>query len=295
MTSQCRPGEVVVGVDASQASVRAARFAAEEAARRSAPLRIVHAVTWFDGMTSPPPGLDVMGLVSSGARSLVEGMADSVAGLLPADRVHTAVVEGDPVDVLRHVSSGAALVVLGERGAGGVEGLLLGSTASGVVAQAACPVVVLPDDTAVRARGRSSVVVGVEGRGDDEVLGFAFAEAAVRRTDLVAVHAWQDVVLGTTFHTISPLADWARVMADEERVLSEALAGWREKEPDVPIREVVVREKAGRALISAGLTAALLVVGHHPHRRFGSTTHAVLHRADCPLAIVPLSGGPSDG
>ena len=293
MTEQRGHGEVVVGVDASQASVRAARFAAEEAARRAVPLRIVHAVPWFDGMTSPPPDLDVMGLASSGARSLVAGMADSVAGLLPADRLDTAVVDGDPVEVLRHASTSASLVVLGERGTGGVQGLLLGSTASGVVAEAACPVVVLPDDTAVRARSRSSVVVGVEGAGDEEVLAFAFAEAAARRTDLVAVHAWQDVVLETALRTVSPLADWAGVMADEERVLAEALAGWREKEPDVVVREVVVREKAARALISAGLTASLLVVGHHRRRRLGSTTHAVLHRANCPVAVVPLLTGRS--
>ena len=294
MTGQRHPGEVVVGVDASQASIRAVRFAAEDAARRSVPLRIVHAVTWFDAITTPPPDLDVTGMVRSGGQSLVEGMAESVAGLLPADRVHPCVVDGDPVQVLRTASSDASLVVLGARGVGGVEGLLLGSTASGVVSQAACPVVVLPEDGVVRARGRSSVVVGVQGRRDEEVLAFAFAAAAGRRTDLVAVHAWQDVVLETAFRTISPLAEWAGVMADEERVLAEALAGWREKEPDVVVREVVVRERAGRALVAAGLTSALLVVGHHRRRRLGSTTHAVLHRAHCPVAVVPLPAGQPD-
>lgn len=288
MTAHRHPGTVVVGVDASRASAGAARFAAEEAARRSAPLRIVHALTWFDGMTSPPADLDVPGLMDTGARSLVQAVANSVAGLVPPHLVQTSVLEGDPVDVLADLSLDAALVVVGGRGVGGVEGLLLGSTASGVVAHSACPVVVLPDDTAVRARGRRSVVVGVEGRDDEEVLAFAFAEAAARRTDLLAVHAWQDVVLETAFRSVSPLADWDGVMADEERVLAEALAGWSEKEPDVVVREVVVREKAARALASAGLTAALLVVGHHRHRRLGSTAHAVLHRANCPVAIVPL-------
>ena len=291
MTRHLHAGAVVVGVDASSAAVRATRFAAEEAVRRSAPLRIVHALSWFDGTTSPPAELDVPGLLEAGASALVEALAASVAELLPEGRVHTAVTEGDPVEVLGAASSDASLVVVGGRGVGGVEGLLLGSTAGGLVAHADCPVVVLPQDTAVRASGRQSVVVGVEGRGDEEVLAFAFGEAAARRTDLVAVHAWQDVVLETAFRSLGPLAEWTGVMADEERVLAEALAGWREKEPDVAVREVVVRDKAARALVAAGLTAALLVVGHHRHRRLGSTTHAVLHRANCPVAVVPLPSG----
>jgi nucleotide-binding universal stress UspA family protein len=291
MTEQRHPLAVVVGVDASQASARAARFAAEEAARRSVPLRIVHAVTWFEGMTSPPADLDVIGLMSGGAGSLVQAMANSVAGLLPPHRVHTSVPEGDPVEVLRTLSRDASLVVVGGRGVGGVEGLLLGSTASGIVAHAECPVVVLSDDTVARMRGRRSVVVGVVGRGDDDVLAFAFGEAAARGTDLVAVHAWQDVVMATAFPTISPLADWERVMADEERVLAEALAGWTEKEPDVEVRQVVVREKTARALLAAGLTAELLVVGHHRRRRLGSTAHGILHRSPCPVAVVPLETG----
>jgi nucleotide-binding universal stress UspA family protein len=280
---------VVVGVDASQASVRAVRFAAEEAVRRTVPLRIVHALTWFDGMTSPPADLDVGDLLHTGAGSLVQAMASSVAALLPPDQVHTSVLEGDPVEVLRNLSVDASLVVVGGRGVGGVEGLLLGSTASAIVSHAECPVVVLSDDSATRMRNRRSVVVGVEGRADEEVLAFAFGEAAARGTDLVAVHAWQDVVLETAFRTISPLTDWEGVMADEERVLAEALAGWPEKEPDVEVRQVVVREKAARALLAAGLTAQLLVVGHHRGRRLGSTAHGVLHRANCPVAVVPLA------
>jgi len=79
------------------------------------------------------------------------------------------------------------------------------------------------------------------------------------------------------------------VQADEQRALGEALAGWADKEPDVPVREVVVREKTARALVAASLTAELLVVGHHRRRSLGSTTHAALHRAACPVAVVPIS------
>jgi nucleotide-binding universal stress UspA family protein len=279
---------VVVGVDASETAARAVRFAADEARRRSAPLRIVHAITWFDDVTYSLPEFDVPDLLNTGARTLLQAMRDLVSDSLPADRVSTSAVDGHPADVLVAASEGAALLVVGARGVGGLAGLLRGSTAHGVVAHAACPVVVLPDDSAVRVRDRRSVVVGVRGRGDEEVLAFAFAEAAARGTDLVAVHAWQDAVLETAALSTSSFIDWARVAADEERVLAEALAGWRGKEPDVAVREVVIREKSGRALVEASLTAQLLVVGHHRRRTLGSTTYAALHRAPCPMAVVPV-------
>jgi nucleotide-binding universal stress UspA family protein len=181
-------------------------------------------------------------------------------------------------------------MVLGSRGVGGIAGLLLGSTATRVVSHARCPVVVLPDESAVLVRGRRSVVVGVEGRhGDDAVLAFAFSEAAARRIDLVAVHAWEEVVLDTPLRTVSPLIDWAGIVADEVRVLAEALAGWRDKEPDVPVREVVVRDQAAQALIGASMTAEMLVVGHRERRAPGSTAYGVLNRASCPVAVVPIA------
>jgi nucleotide-binding universal stress UspA family protein len=290
MTEKPRHGAVVVGVDASRAAVGAACFAAAEAARRSLPLRIVHAVTWFDALIYPYTELDLPGLLHAGAQSVLETISDVAAEFLPADRLSTSMVDGHPVDVLVDASADASLVVVGGRGVGGVSGLILGTTSHGLVASAACPVVVVPDDTDVATRDRRSVVVGVEGRGDEEVLALAFGEAAARGTDLVAVHAWQDAVLETALRSVD-LLDRDRVMAGEERALAEALAGCREKEPDVVVREVVVRDRSARALLAAALTAQLLVVGHHRRRRLGSTTHAVLHRASCPVAVVPLGAG----
>jgi nucleotide-binding universal stress UspA family protein len=282
---------VIVGVDASEESLRAVAFAADEARLRAAPLRIVHALpTAFRSATVSPGDLDVPELLRSGAQGVLLWAAEAVADRLPAQAVSTSVVHGDPVGVLREESERAQILVVGSRGVGGVAGLVLGSTASGLAGQTGCPLVVLPDDTTAWVRDRVSVVVGIEGRStDDAVLEFAFDEAAARGTGLIAVHAWQDVALETAFQSLGPIADWAGVQADEQRVLSEALAGWADKEPDVAVREVVVREKTARALVAASLTAELLVVGHHRRRALGSTTHAALHRATCPVAVVPIS------
>ena len=51
---------------------------------------------------------------------------------------------------------------------------------------------------------------------------------------------------------------------------------------------------AGRVPTPAGyrfFIDTLLVVGHHRRRALGSTTYGTLHRAPCPVAVVPLPGG----
>jgi nucleotide-binding universal stress UspA family protein len=284
------PLPVVAGVDGSPDAASAAAFGLEEARRRGAPLHLVCSV--------PRPHDRFAARLSHGtaeqvARQAGEANADIVAReLAPAAGdvpVSCRVVIGHAVDVLCAASVEAQLVVLGSRGVGGVPGLLLGSTASGVAAQASCPVVVLPGDPDVLVRERRTVVVGVQGRpGDEDVLGFAFVAAVTRDTDLLAVHAWQEVDLSASLRTVTPLEDWDGVVADEERVLAEALAGWRSKEPDVPVREAVVRGRTAPALVAAALTAQLLVVGHRTGAHLGSTMQSVLHRAGCPIAVVPI-------
>jgi nucleotide-binding universal stress UspA family protein len=282
-------GPVVVGVDASETSLRAIRFAAAEARLRAAALRIVHVVRFpSEAVVRRLGEVDVPRLLRDDAQGVVEWAAEA-ATTAGAAEITTSVVDGEPRSALRHESSGAQLLVVGGRGVGGLTGLLLGSTASGLAAESQCPVVVVPDDTIVAVSRRRSVVVGVDGDPAEEaVLAVAFGAAAARRTDLLAVHAWQDVLLETALRSTGPMVDWAGVQAEEQRVLSEALAGWTEKEPDVAVREVVVRDKPARALVAAAMTAELLVVGHHTRRALGSTTHGVLHRATCPVAVVPL-------
>jgi nucleotide-binding universal stress UspA family protein len=282
------PLPVVVGIDDSDAAVAAARFGLDEARRRSAPLHLITA--------APRPPARLLALLDDDADLLLgrgqataQAAADALRGASGTVPVTAQGIAGRAVDVLSAASARAQLVVLGGRGIGGIAGLLIGSTAHGVAAQASCPVVVLPGDPDVVVRERRTVVVAVEGaQGDEDVLGFAFAEAAARATDVLALHAWQEVALDVPLRTVSPLTDWDGAVADEQRVLAEALAGWRAKEPDVPVREAVVRGRTAPALVAAAMTAELLVVGHRPGRFLGSTTHSVLNRACCPVAVVPI-------
>jgi universal stress protein family protein len=221
---------------------------------------LIHVVrSPFHGTVFVESRPDLLEALHDSASEMVRSVADEVTAEAGAGPVTWSVVGGWPVALLREFSAEGALLVLGSRGTGGVAHLRLGSTASGVAAGAACPVMVLPSDDSVLVSGRRSVVVGVEGRrGDDEVLASAFDEAAASGTDLVAVHTWQDTGLDPAYLSAGSLLDWSSVRADEERVLAEALAGWREKRPDVVVREVVLRDKTARGLLAAALTAQLL-------------------------------------
>ncbi|SEO70370.1 universal stress protein [Trujillonella endophytica] len=286
-------GRVVVGVDGSEPSVQAALYAAEAARRRGVGLLVVHVTPWqgFDDAL-PMAGREVKARFEESATLLVEAAADTVRQETGSGDVTAAVVDDHPVDGLLALSADAALVVIGRRGLGGLPGLLLGSTAGAVAQHARCPVIALPeewDETAARTR---PVVVGIEGgSGDDEVLAFAVAEAASRATGLEAVHAWRDPSLEAALGGFGPFVDWSVVEEDERGKLSRAVAGWRDREPGVPITETVVRDRAAAALLDASAGAELLVVGHRHRGRFGrvgSTTYGLLHRAACPVAVVPL-------
>jgi nucleotide-binding universal stress UspA family protein len=58
-----------------------------------------------------------------------------------------------------------------------------------------------------------------------------------------------------------------------------------------PAPVVVGVDGSAAALAAASMTAELLVVGHRARRALGSTTHSVLSRASCPVAVVPLPSG----
>jgi nucleotide-binding universal stress UspA family protein len=256
-------------------------------------LLVVHVTPWRSaGDALPMASGEVQKRFEESATLLVEAAATTVRRTTGLSDVTAAVVDDYPVDGLLALSADAALVVIGRRGMTGLPGLLLGSTAGAVAQHAQCPVIALPDDPGEPTGPRRSVVVGVEGRtGDDEVLAFALEEAAARDADVMVVHAWRDPTLEASLGSFGPLVDWNAVAEDERRQLAETVARWRAQAPDVRIEEAVVRDRAVTALLAASAGAELLVVGHR-HRgrlaRLGSTTHGILHRASCPVAVVPI-------
>jgi nucleotide-binding universal stress UspA family protein len=283
-------GPVVVGVDGSPSALRAVRLAAREAAYRHLPLRVVHAFIW--PLLRVPLGPSPAGPPEGGLRHEAERIVEEAVRVARARgdgvAVSGEVCTGAAAAVLLEESRRASMVVLGHRGLGGFTGLLVGSIAVQVAAHAAGPVLV--------ARGTASthgpVVVGVDGSPtSDLAIDFAVAEAAFRGADLLAIHAWTHPV-ATGPGDMQPLVfDVDEVANEEARVLAEAIAGRRERYPDLKVEFQVLRGHAGHALVRASEDAQLVVVGARGRGGLtglllGSVSQALLHHAGCPVAVV---------
>ncbi len=284
---------VLVGVDGSPSALDAVRWAAREADRRGAGLRLVTAFGWMpvssedDPVQLVPPARDE--LRRAAEQHLAEAAA-AAADVAPDVPVATAVLTGYPTVVLVAEAATAQLVVVGDRGLGGFEGLLVGSVAPALAGHAACPVVVVRGlGPATPPEGGAPVVVGFDGSPTSEAaLEFAVGEATALRAPLVAVHAWADIAVGggrgRLLHTDS--------VADEAQArLDRALAPWRTKHPELVIEAVVVRDRPAHALVSRAATAQLVVVGSRGRGALGglllgSVSQAVIHHAHCPVAVV---------
>jgi nucleotide-binding universal stress UspA family protein len=143
---------VVVGVDGSEASNAALRFAAEEASLRGGKLRVVCAwevpAAYFTGGLLPSD--DLISAFEEHAKDVTASALSEAARLAPEVDREAVTLQGHPGDVLAQQSTGADLLVVGSRGLGGFRSLVLGSVSLHVAHHARCPVAIIPP--AQRAR-----------------------------------------------------------------------------------------------------------------------------------------------
>jgi nucleotide-binding universal stress UspA family protein len=124
------PGPVVAGADGSAASRAAIAFAVEEALLREVPLLAVCALADAPGSLG-------------GAGRMQEAFDQDIARCEkehPELTILRQVTPGQPRTALLDATSDAQLLVVGSRGRGGVEGMLLGSVSRAVLHHARCPV-----------------------------------------------------------------------------------------------------------------------------------------------------------
>lgn len=282
------PRSIVVGVDGSASSRRAAWWAADEARRRDCPLELVHAYEVLRVAGREALLYSSQEVAQSRARTILESVASDLQDVDVDVRIR--VEHGLPAAVLLACARQAELVVVGSRGHNEVLSLLLGSTSLQVAMHAAAPVVVvrIPDDgTNGPSAGR--VVVGVdESSLSDAAIEFALGAALSRRTGLTAVHAW---ATPESLAESVPRDVWAETGLHHRTLLASRMDGWRLKYPEVEVTLRVVRSDSVRALVEESEGAALTVVGSRGHGGFaglllGSVSHAVLHLADSPVAVV---------
>jgi nucleotide-binding universal stress UspA family protein len=287
-TDGMQPRTVLVGVDGSPSAMRAVRWGAAEAARRETPLRLVLAFAWPHAALRRPGGQEEVhrDVLVTAAREQLDVAAAAALRDEPGLDVQQQLIVGSPIPVLAEEAGRAQLLVLGDRGLGRVEGLLVGSVAGALAPHASCPVVVVRggDDPPASL----PVVVGVDGHSDDAIA-FAFEAAAARRVSVVAVHSWWQPVFEPEMAGV--LFDREAIQAEEERILAQRLAGWAEKYPGVVVERWVIADSPARGLLAQAGEAQLVVVGSRGRGALasmvlGSVGNVLLHRSPCPVAVV---------
>ena len=141
-------GPVVVGVDGSEPSRKAAAFAASWADHLDRELIMIAAwqpqtMVGMAGGWALPMMHDAGDQVEQATTEMLEGMAATLTEEHPGLSVTIRAVSGDPAETLLQAAEGATVLAVGSRGRGGFTGLLLGSVSHRVLHNAPVPVAVV--------------------------------------------------------------------------------------------------------------------------------------------------------
>jgi nucleotide-binding universal stress UspA family protein len=290
-TADERTAGIVVGVDESEGSAAALRWALREAQRRGVPLTAVLAWGYLEqhhvGKKEPfDPRY--------GEEDARAALAAVVARDLGADAGGVQLrTESDlPVPALLRAAEGAVLLVVGARGLGGFEGLLLGSVSQQVLHHAPCPVAIVRGQVArPRPEGTPEhLVVGVDGSAPARAaLAWAVEEARLRSARLTAVHAH----LVPYFSELPDESGLAWDQGTDERVFRATLDAAVDAvdTSGVAVERLLVADSPAPAILGAAADADLVVVGSRGYGGFrgvllGSVSNHVTHHAPCPVVVL---------
>jgi len=282
---------IIVGVDGSAGSQLALRWTLADAALGSEPVKLV--CCYRRPMMLSWEGIDPGDVdreadaAQQFAQEAVEKALELARELAPQIDVSGEAVYGHAADVLADESKSASQVVVGSRQLKGLGSALLGSVGAGLAARAVCPVVVVRGPSGLAAE-HPAVVVGIDGsEAAGPALEFGFDHASRHGVPLRAVMCWRPDPLATMrWRAEAPVPERAHEW------LSETLAPWQQRYPDVAASGAVIREHPVAGLVEQSAAQHLLVLRSRAHGAvrgtlLGSVTQGVLHHATAPVAVIP--------
>ncbi|MGW6787658.1 universal stress protein [Streptomyces chartreusis] len=295
---------VTAGLDGSRESRAAAEWAAREAQLLGLPLKLIQV---WEPVPEPMAQAPLLGVETQQhwTERVPRDAAEGIRARHPGLDVTVEQLSGRPAEVLADEAKDAELLVLGSRGLSGIAGFLVGSVGLAVVAHADRPVVLVRAEEQAAEEHESDpvgipsaatafrpVVLGLDiDSPDRELIEFAFAAAARRGTALRVVHGWNPPPYYAYGLSVD-LELHASLAQRETTVLTEVMRPWRKKFPEVEVTEESHYGTPGSHLVDASRDASLIVVGRRIRRspfgaHIGPVTHAVLHHAMAPVAVVP--------
>jgi nucleotide-binding universal stress UspA family protein len=285
-------GTVVIGVDGSEDAAAALDWALDLATERHAPVSVVTVLEepravgpW--GAVAVASRLDDES-VATARRQVRHALAEALRrrGSGPGPEVVVDVMIGSPAEVLVDVTPADGHLVVGCRGMGGFQRLLLGSVSDAVAHHARTPVTVVRGG---RRQATGAVVVGVDGSAAGQhALAYAEQRAREAKAELHVLYAWRPFESPWPEHEPGIVPSLAEFEAHAAQRLAELCTGIG---PDVTVVQRLVRDGAGAALIAASTTAGEVVVGSRGRGGFaglllGSTSAQLVRHAACPVTVI---------
>lgn len=296
---------IVVGVDGSEFSLQALRWAVAEAGRHAAEL--VAVTTWT---ALPPPIVSPYVDVSKiGSRADASSAAEQALNIVLEDAlannlqvaVQTVAAQGHPAKLLTEHSRHADLVVVGARGRGSVAGWLLGSVSQELLRHSSCPVAVIRSPQGEEGAMNSPetdtsewsrVVVGIDGSDSSKsAMRWAAEEAKAHDSELTVASVWTPLPAAVAPYDST---GWGAGL-DPERlaaaILNDTVEEVLSEYSGLALRREVRGGNTARVLIDLSDGADVLVVGSRGHGGFvgmllGSVSQHVAAHADCTVVVV---------
>jgi nucleotide-binding universal stress UspA family protein len=281
--------EFVVGLDGSDHSRMALRWAAAAAQAAGVPVRAVQAWShprsagWPVGPDAAQPDEMDERTQADIAATVADVLGPEAAGA-PEATVRAEVLRGPAAGAILQTVAAGSVLVLGSRGRGGFAGLLLGSVSQECVEYAPCPVVVVRTDRAL-ADG-DVILVGKDGSPSArQALEWAHTLAGATGANVSAVHAWRATV------SERPPRVGQRLRSRAERTVK----GWTQGVSD-EIESHEIEGDPRDVLVNAAqrFDPALTVVGRRGEggvrsMLLGSTANHLVRQSSTNVAVVPMS------
>jgi len=263
---------IVVGIDGSQAAIRATEWAVDEAVSREVPLRLVEVIPQ---QAEPAPFASVGNVrmeLEYAETALRIASAEVTASGQPV-KVETAILRGDPATALIAESRDAEMVCVGSTGIGRFARALLGSTVAELAEAASCPVAIIRTQRRPKPDSALIVVAVNDSPGNDDVVAQAIKEAQLRHAPILALGAWRQ--------------DLGEMPYDK---LDRQIQFWERHYPSVQFHARPTRTGIADFLDASDSRIQLAVIGSADIDQVASLvgphSHPILGHAECSVLIV---------
>src|ERR1700689_3783161 len=264
---------IVIGIDGSQAAIRAAEWAVDEAVSRKVPLRLVEVIPQ---QAEPAP------FASVGNVRMEREYAEIALGIASAAvtasgqlvKVETVVLRGDPATALIAEARDAEMVCVGSTGIGRFARALLGSTVAELAEAASSPVAIIRTQQRRPKPDSALIVVAVnDSPGNDDVVEQAIREAQLRHAPILALGVWRQ--------------DLGEMPYGE---LARRVQFWERHYPSVQFHTRATRTGIADLLDVSDSRIQLAVIGSTDIDQvaslIGQHRHPILGHAECSVLIV---------